>query len=116
MTDNTKHTPTPWAYLRDDIMPGHGEHFAIVCRSDEPYSGAADIARTYNTDSRDNAEGNAAFIVRAVNSHAALVEALEKVKPIVGAACAASSNEIRPLREAAYKQLCAALALARGDV
>jgi hypothetical protein len=40
-----------------------------------------------------------------------LREALVKVKPIVGAAVAGSSNKARPLREAAYAQLVAALAV-----
>ena len=39
-----------------------------------------------------------------------LAEALRKVKPIVGAAVAAASNEARPIRQKAYDQLCAVLA------
>ena len=40
------------------------------------------------------------------------VKAMQKVKPIVGAAVAASNNKARPLREAAYTQLVGALAAA----
>jgi len=36
-------------------------------------------------------------------------KAMKKVKPIVGAAVAASTNETRPIRKSAYNQLCAAI-------
>ncbi len=79
-----KHTPTPWSckYMfqgshtpkRADIKgpPGHREVAAVywhVVDSDH-----------------ETALANAAFIVRAVNSHAALVEALEDVLSLYFAA------------------------------
>lgn len=34
---------------------------------------------------------------------------LKKAKPIVGAACAAASNQARPLREKVYAEICKVL-------
>lgn len=46
----------------------------------------------------------------------ALLKAAQKVKPIVGAAVAGSSNETRPLRQAAYEQLVAAIDAAKDSL
>lgn len=58
-----KHTPTPWA-----TGPTAGNHQHLIYGQDDP-SGKT-VALVY-TDAND-----AAFIIRAVNAHAALVEAL----------------------------------------
>lgn len=56
----SKHTPTPWQARENGI-----------------YNGPELIATT--STERNNYEANAAFVVRAVNSHAALVDALQDV-------------------------------------
>jgi hypothetical protein len=62
-------------------------------------------------------EANAEFIVRACNSHTALVEALEDAKAILDRGDAATMYSER--REWLYRQtfarVCAAIALARGE-
>lgn len=61
----TQHTPLPWYTETDvDILDANG---MTVCSTLEPESNVATQA-DYD---------NAAFIVKACNSHAALVEALE---------------------------------------
>jgi hypothetical protein len=63
----SKHTPTPWTVPDGGIRPAiytadEVEHIATMA------------------DTGDEMEANAAFIVRAVNSHDALVEALLEVR------------------------------------
>jgi hypothetical protein len=64
------HTPLPWRVIYDnDTGPGDDgffEWYELENASGEP------IARI-------DSEANAALIVRAVNSHAVLVEALQKI-------------------------------------
>lgn len=79
------HTPTPWAVedpmgadfglwlVQDGLKPFQWSCVAMVMRDDE------DIRRHPDTRfiTKDEQEANAAFIVRAVNSHDDLVAALE---------------------------------------
>jgi hypothetical protein len=62
----SEHTPTPWMALPDES--GH-ETYVVGPKSDHP---VADCQ--FGFGSEDNA--NAAFIVKAVNNHDALVRAL----------------------------------------
>lgn len=66
----TKHTPTPW-YLADD------DDCRICCPEEDVCT--ADTHRDEYSPDEDEAIANAAFIVRAVNSHDALVEALQSL-------------------------------------
>lgn len=64
MSETVKHTPTPWA-TNGKRVENRDEHGIvndgwIICDCDGP-----------------DAEANAALIVRALNSHEALIEALE---------------------------------------
>lgn len=64
MTPRAEHTPTPWRTNGATVEDLHG--LAV-----------ADAVHEYpNAESRAIGHANAAFIVRAVNSHAALVAAL----------------------------------------
>lgn len=77
MTQETKHTPTPWQV---SDKPRHGD---VVIKTMQP-NGVYHVA--YVTDDCDELyqidevakRKNAEFIVRACNSHYALVEALKK--------------------------------------
>jgi len=111
MTDNTKHTPTPWKAIGNGYTIVHREDTAIVANVAGGNSGTA-----------GEALHNAAFIVRAVNSHAALVESLEYISDAAPSLDYIGEEpppdeviEISVTREG-LKQLRAALALARGDV
>lgn len=63
-----KHTPTPWSVGRAD----YGARYVYAATEDEPGEVARMIA--------EPVEANARLIVRAVNSHAALVEALRETQ------------------------------------
>ena len=60
---NAKHTPTPWFYSNGEVYDIKDNQICLV---------------SYYQDGRVKA--NAAFIVRACNSHDALVEALEALE------------------------------------
>ena len=64
------HTPTPWKYEAPQGAFGHEVVGAsrLVCQM------------SHHPGRQDEAVANAAFIVRACNSHSALVEALEYVR------------------------------------
>lgn len=75
-----KHTPTPWKVLHDTHkIGGHPNHLfrfistANWTEDDGDFSSTGEIIAKL-TDSH-NIKANAAFIVTACNSHAALVEA-----------------------------------------
>lgn len=73
----TKHTPTPWKAIKNscfwEIQPEN--------RSDsDPYQIGDVCASCPENDVHGLQQANAEFIVRAVNSHDALVAALEKAK------------------------------------
>lgn len=77
----TQHTPTPWhinparpAQILFKGAPGFRSTFYRVADAHFTTQGLADTARL------GEASANAAFICQAVNSHAALVEALEAVE------------------------------------
>ncbi len=68
MTEN-QHTPTPW----------HVDNSGIVVGSRAP-NGSTDLIADLHTSAMPaEARANAALIVRAVNNHQALVEALTKL-------------------------------------
>lgn len=66
-----KHTPTPWKY-------GHVGTDALWIGPDYNRTPVAHIDHNMEY-ARDNSRANAAFIVRAVNSHDKLVEALRQM-------------------------------------
>jgi hypothetical protein len=66
-----KHTPTPWTADGFDVECG----LTTICTT---YPDAHGI-EPYGVDNNQIAEANAAHIVRCVNSHAALVAALEHI-------------------------------------
>lgn len=75
----TMHTPTPTPWKLTPYRDGDKEMF-ITARKCELAGGIAIIPRDDRTEDQDREiEANAALIVRAVNSHAALVKALRQV-------------------------------------
>lgn len=66
------HTPLPWA--RDDLLPPNGREVIARTTGYVPISAERDWGKEV---SREEDEANADLIVRAVNSHPAMLEALE---------------------------------------
>lgn len=100
MTQN--HTPTPWIVSSPDA----GETITILHDQGDGYGVA--VCSMDTTNNRD--EQNAAFIVRACNSHAALVEALTHARALVIA-----SEADRTENQTAIAMYDRALALAKGE-
>ena len=81
---STAHTPTPWEHT--PMADGRHHFLGILCteyRGNETAPYHPLVASVFHgmgqLAPREIAEANAAFIVRACNSHAALVAALEAV-------------------------------------
>lgn len=91
-----KHTPTPYEVSENNIHVWSGKTLVAIA---VPSVGQIKEGRIGD---------NAAFIVRACNSHAALVEALEKM---VDVAAAYGASENLPVFQIAFD----ALALAKGE-
>jgi len=68
----SEHTPTPW-----EVATGHPSRGLFVLGPPDEHGYAPQICEV---DKTEDMEANAAFIVRAVNSHEALVAALEAVE------------------------------------
>jgi hypothetical protein len=68
----SQHTPTPWTATFPITAAGKRDAWVIS-------GGRRSIALMPDTADMQNDEANAAFIVRACNSHDALVKALEKL-------------------------------------
>ena len=79
----TQHTPTPWSYDGRDIWATNSGNAVNVARLLTPKL----------------AEANAAFIVKAVNSHAALVEALKAAQSYIETPGDLSRPEVTFLQE-----------------
>jgi len=96
----TTHTPTPWYVNGSLIAPTRtGKRFAI-----------AEIFR----DNVQTAKANAAFIVRCVNSHAALVEAVEDARDTLIGMGSPDKTDYADV-ETAITRFDAALRLAKGQ-
>lgn len=93
----TKHTPLPWSQNGNAISSERGN---IV------------FAIGFNTDPKMQIE-NAALIVRAVNSHDDLVDALEKCHRVLSDL--PSTNQSGTRTRKAFEHARAALAKARGE-
>jgi|SRR3990172_608475 len=65
----TKHTATPWVFSEDRTM--------IYTSGNAPFG--YKVIKPNNDSREDEATANTAFIVRAVNSHEALVDALKRI-------------------------------------
>lgn len=71
-----KHTPTPWSIGGFILLNGH--EYKILCnREAKGYPERCDIA--YFNPEHPNYESNAAFIVRACNSHGMLIKTLKNI-------------------------------------
>lgn len=95
--NEAQHTPTPWAVYH--WHPGARDIAYIAPAGlDDSFFRADEIAALYKTTPGESsdADKNAEFIVRAVNSHAALVEALEAAQRTLRAVIAA--HEAEPFR------------------
>ncbi|MEZ2132736.1 MULTISPECIES: hypothetical protein [unclassified Sinorhizobium] len=95
----TKHTPTPWR-MDDDIrfgetprVYGADKHICEVANAELPI------------DAQEEWIANAAFIVKACNSHEALIEALKAVEAYLGPQVPAADSVV------VYNKVVAALKL-----
>lgn len=99
-----KHTPTPWARCAPDDCAIMANREIIATT----FQGRDDYEENY-----ERREADAAFIVRAVNAHDALVEALEKAHSFIWSLSDADPDdraEVHKLEASTF----AALALAKG--
>ena len=112
------HTPTPWGKRRA-LRPVDGEYDCGIWAEieDRPHVIAECYGRVSDT-IRPDAEANAAFIVRAVNAHEALVEALNRLErwstPFIEDTPISAETLWREF-PAAIKNARAALALAKEE-
>ena len=76
--DDTKHTPTPWSQMGTHIYSS-GKSGGNICSMSEPRATTTVeyAPPEYGSKDADEMWANAALIVRAVNTHADLVRALE---------------------------------------
>jgi len=110
------HTPTPWfvGCQNDALFIVSGRPPAL--NNDHPWHEAprVAVARVYGPAEGDclpvNADANAAFIVRAVNSHEALVEALSNLVGVID-----ECQDIDPINSDYYAAARAAISLAKGE-
>lgn len=89
----TEHTPTPWTKQK--------------CRCGDP------LCRSWTVSgicSPQISEANAAFIVRAVNAHDALVKVLAEARDYY-----TDGNELGEFEQGLYQRIDAALRLAKGS-
>lgn len=104
-----KHTPTPWGFT------GEPNGYTIWQTARGCQSHPQAIARVVGGRVKvDEEEANASYIVRAVNSHAALVEALRQTQSDLDAYLAPTAGEVNPYLRNIRARCRAALALA-GD-
>ena len=68
----SEHTPTPW-----EVATGHPSRGLFVLGPPDEHDWARQVCEV---DKAEDMDANAAFIVRAVNAHAALLSALEAVE------------------------------------
>lgn len=98
MSDTTKHTPLPWEYRaasRGITTTMQQGAYSVICR----------MAESAGINAEERA-ANAAFIVKAVNSHQALVDALEALMECAG-------GQYSPGYDEAFDKATAALELAK---
>jgi hypothetical protein len=103
----TKHTPTPW------VLDGYNLAQILYCTAERGSPEAKHACGDYDVIAKcegDNWKANAAYIVKAVNAHEALVEALENLVENYR-----SKNGDMGLLNHFIKEGDAALKLARGE-
>lgn len=95
---NLNHTPTPWKVTKNGGISGDGE--VIICNDTKAVR--EELAQPVNN-GFGRASANSAFIVRAVNSHEELLEALRVI---------ANAGESGPLSTATWHEAKAIARLA----
>jgi hypothetical protein len=81
----SEHTPTPWTFQRAP-KPTDGQYdCAIAAVIDGERHIVAETFGRVASNVFPNSEANAAFIVKAVNSHDLLVQAMTSAKRLIGA-------------------------------
>lgn len=108
MSNTAQHTPTPWhvvngSLIKDELMPFDRDERDTVL-----------VATTAGTATAEVAEANAAFIVRACNSHEQLVAVAKLARGLTNAIMQSSSKDAALVAEAAesLRRIDAALAAA----
>lgn len=112
-------TPTPWIAAKNI-----GEDHYVIGPLTKDSEGGSDIwtlamvqipSNICTQASKDEASANAALIVRAVNSHSALVEACEAALDLLDPVVGMNNPPIPPTSNEVLAKARAALALARGQ-
>ena len=100
-----RHTPLPWELHAE----GAGYNSVQACQPDSSERGCCPIVESFVLGrTREEAEANAAFIVRAVNNHEALLAALKFCRNVLMA------NPIEMSEHMAIEKADAAIASAKG--
>lgn len=97
--DTSKHTPTPWAF-EPDHSKRDGSQFIFSDADRDTWVATAENRETNGAE----ASANAAFIVRACNSHDALVAALREIAAMNGTYCGVAVETARAALAAAESQ------------
>lgn len=96
------HTPTPWEFVADDWNSGDDPPFESIGSIKTVPTSADDTAWYIATlENAPNQVGNAAFIVRACNSHDDLLKALKSTLSTLDFAIQKGVIECHGVREAA---------------
>ncbi len=94
------HTPTPWIASNQYLYAGNPERSLPIA------SGQHDWATDRGGASHEEAVANAAFIVKACNSHDALVKALEEIGYIDDFLDANTAKRMLGIARDALSELC----------
>ena len=108
----TKHTPTPWTC--EGEVDGRHHAVAIMAEGARPaHPLIAQMLFGLGRVEKETALANAAFIVRAVNSHEALVEACKEAIVMAEILCWHTATQ-SPALKSRYNKLVEALNKAEG--
>lgn len=100
-----RHTPTPWKVRQDDQqLLITGDYETIIARLD-----------IWKNEGKKQMEANAAFVVRAVNSHEALIESIQGLLAIIKDDLPQLGNDLLEAEDAIIKKAENTIAQAEGE-
>lgn len=115
MAKHAKHSPLPWKVSADRSIDGEKEYPAIYDADDNPVLESADAYYPAFCSSA-NEDEDAAFIVKAVNSHDALVSCLHQtISDIRGIAAWTDDLDLIEMCQQIASRHAEAIAKAKGE-
>lgn len=100
-----RHTPTPWKVRQDDQqLLITGDYETIIARLD-----------IWKNEGKKQMEANAAFVIRAVNSHEALIESIQGLLAIIKDDLPQLGNDLLEAEDAIIKKAENTIAQAEGE-